>query len=57
MKRIKELLLYAHVVVKTTNMVFSRCFFEEDDKEIIIVKWVLHVQHAYFFITRRRRGY
>ena len=33
-KRIKELLVYAQVVVKNTSMVISRCFFEEDDKEI-----------------------
>ena len=45
-KRIKELLLYAHVVVKTTNMVILRRVFKEDDKECVM--HVPHAQHAYF---------
>ena len=36
MERIKELLFYASVVVKTANVVISRCCFVEERTELVL---------------------
>ena len=36
MQRIRDLLLYAEVVIKTVNVVISRCCFAEEDTDLFI---------------------
>ena len=49
-RHIEDLLLFAQVVLKTSNVVIPRCRFVDDDTQLTILKCVLYVQHPDFAI-------
>ena len=56
-KRMKELLLYAQLVAKTTNIVISRCFFRRGRQGNNYCQVRAVRAAGLFFTTPRRRGY
>jgi len=49
-RHIENLLLFAQVVLKTSNVVIPRCRFVDDDTQLTTLKCVLYVQHPDFSI-------
>ena len=57
-RQIEDLLLFAQVVLKTSNVVIPRCRFVDDDTQLTTLKCVLYVrvQSIFLFVMFGKRS-